>query len=140
MWEVFGAGQEALATQLDIDFFMLPLLVFGRHEEHWRFELKELINRYATFLRSAGCLPPNGSNPNIYLLVLDERGFKAHKVENENHHNPVLSLIIISPFNQSAEIHGQKDEWSITRYNEILQLVGMYLRITRWHLSCRFRE
>ena len=58
----------------------------------------------------------------------------------ENHHNPVLNLVIISPFNQSAEIHGQKDEWSITRYNEILQLVGMYLRITRWHLSCRLRE
>ena len=39
---------------------MLPLLVFGKHEEGWRSELKKLLEKYATFLSSGSCLPQNG--------------------------------------------------------------------------------
>ena len=57
---MFRATQDEFAKILDLDFFMLPLLVFGKHEKSWRSELKKLLSRYVTFLSSGNCLPQNG--------------------------------------------------------------------------------
>ena len=56
-WKNFEVVQRALAKRSNIVSFMEVLLVFGVNDGEWRSKLKELIDRYANFLRSGECLP-----------------------------------------------------------------------------------
>ena len=45
---------------------------FGKLEKEWRSNLKKLLEEYLRFMRTAACLPQNGHDSNIYLLLVDE--------------------------------------------------------------------
>ena len=98
--------QKDLAKKSNIYCFMQTLFMFGPADAAWKKELKDLANDYANFLRWGACLPQNGHDSNIYLLVLDERDYRLEG----GHPNPVLNFVHISPFTQNVHIFGLADE------------------------------
>ena len=83
-----------------------------------------LMNRYASFMKSGACLPQNGHDPNIYLLICNEQKSDLS----------LMSLLTIQPFNQAVHVFGSDDNASTTRFSEILHFIGMHLKIKRFNL------
>lgn len=71
--------------------------------------------------------------------MLEERA-RNGKIIHGDCANPIVNFMHISPFNQTAEIWGHGEQWTMCRLNEIMILVGMHLRIPRWKLNLKLKD
>ena len=71
-WVAYRDKQEQLRKHIFLVCFFDVVFCFGKLEKEWRSNLKKLLEEYLRFMRTAACLPQNGHDSNIYLLLVDE--------------------------------------------------------------------